>query len=227
MSENNEKNDVAAVKSAKQKRGITITILCIVGIVTLFMSMFLHKILSPRIMSPIELRANGAIMFDNPRIIEDFSLVDHNGEAFNLSNLKGKWTLVFFGFSHCPDICPITMAKLGQVYKNLNSDIRDQTQIIMVSVDPARDTPEKLAEYVPFFNPDFIGVTGEFRQIMGLTQNLNIAFRKVMLENDYTVDHTGNIALINPYGHYNGFFKPPFELARLTTTYQSIVTTFD
>ena len=154
-------------------------------------------------------------------------MVDHQGRPFSLENLKGKWTLIYFGFTHCPDICPTTLAKLSQVVKQLDSDVADQTQVLMVSVDPARDTPEKLAEYVPYFHPDFVGVTGEFVQTMSLAQNVNVAFNKVMLDDDYTVDHTGNIVLINPYGHYHGFFRPPFELAKLKTTFQSIVKSFD
>src|SRR5690606_23657827 len=155
--------------------------------------------LSPRIMSVAELRVNGAIVFDKPRIINEFQLIDHNAEAFTLQNLKAKWTLVYFGFTHCPDICPTTLAKLSQVVKQLDDDIANETQVLMISVDPARDTPEKLQEYVPYFHPDFIGVTGEFVQIMSVAQNVNVAFNKVMLDDDYTVDHTGNIVLINPY----------------------------
>lgn len=211
----------------KQKKGIWLTIGTIVCVIVLFMSMFLHKILSPRLMSVDELRINRAITFENPRIIKEFSLLDHNGDAFELDDLKGKWSLVYFGFTYCPDICPTTLAKLSQVTQLLEDDILEQTQVVMVSVDPARDTPEKLAEYMNHFNKDFIGVTGDFLGIMGLTQNLNVAFNKVVLaEGDYTVDHTGNLVLINPKGHYHGFFKPPFELATLKTTYQSIVLQF-
>jgi protein SCO1/2 len=210
----------------RQQRGIWLTIASIFGLIALFFSLFLHKINSPRIMSPEELRVNRAITFDNPRIIKEFTLVDHRGEPFELEDLKGKWSLIFFGFTHCPDICPTTLAKLAQLMKQLDSEIAPQTQVLMVSVDPARDTPELLAQYVPYFNSDFIGVTGEFPGIMSLTRNLNVAFNKVMLEDGYTVDHTGNIILVNPKGHYHGFFKPPFELARLKTTYSSIVSSF-
>ncbi len=177
-------------------------------------------------MSKDDLRVNGAIVFDQPRIIKDFTLQNHRGEAVDLQTLKGKWSLMYFGFTHCPDICPTTLAKLNDVVGLLDTDIADQTQVMLVSVDPARDTPEKLAEYVPFFNKDFIGVTGEFLQIMGFTRNVNVAFSKVVLDDDYTVDHTGNLVLINPDGHYHGFFRPPFELARLKVTYSSIVSSY-
>lgn len=213
-------------KTRDQRRGIIKTVAVLVILMLVFVGGFFYKIVQPRVMSPIEMRVNGAIVFDNPRIIEPFSLIDHHGNGFNLDNLEGQWTLMFFGFTHCPDICPVTLAKLAEVYKKLNSDIAEHTQVVLVSVDPARDTPEKLAQYVTYFNSDFIGVTGEFLQIMQFTQNVNVAFRKVMLGEDYTVDHTGNIVVVNPNGHYHAFIKPPFELARLISVYQSMVSQF-
>lgn len=210
-----------------QKKGIIKTIIVLLVIMAVFFSLFLHKLFSPRVMSPEELQINGAIVFDSPRIIKPFELQSHDGKVFTNENLTGHWTLMFFGFTHCPDICPTTLAKLAQVYKQLDKDVQRQTQIVMVSVDPARDSVEKLAEYVPYFQPEFVGVTGEFTEILTFSRNVNVVFNKVKLEgDDYTVDHSGNIVLINPDGHYHGFLKPPFELARLKTTYSSIVSTW-
>lgn len=205
----------------QQKKGIIKTIVVLVIIICLILAGFMHKMLSPRIMSQEELYVNGAILFDAPRIIKSFNLVDQKGEGFTEKNLQGKWTLMFFGFTHCPDICPTTLAKLAQVYKQLDADLQKQTQVVMVSVDPARDTQEKLAEYMPYFNQDFIGVTGEFTEILKFSRNVNAVFNKVVTGDDYTVDHSGNIVLINPDGHYQGFIKPPFEIARLKTVYVS------
>ncbi len=219
-------NEAILALERRQRRGIWLTVISIFAVISLFMAMFLHKILSPRLMSVEELRLNRAITFDTPRLIEDFSLLDHRGDAFTLDNLTGKWSLIYFGFTHCPDICPMALAKLAQVVQTLDSDIAAQTQVLLISVDPARDTPAALARYVGHFDPEFIGVTGEFLDIMRLTRNVNVAFNKVMLDNDYTVDHSGHLVLVNPNGHYHGFFKPPFELATLKTTYQSIVAQF-
>ena len=213
--------------SKELNKRIMITVGVILVFITLVLSLFMHKMFSPRVMSNDELRANGAIVFENPRIVKDFDLIDHNNKAFSLNNLQDTWTLIYFGFTHCPDICPTTLADLSRVYGSLKEDIRKQTQIVLVSADPARDTPEKLAPYVTYFNPDFIGVTGEFLPIKRLAGDLNVAFNKVIIGDDYTIDHTGNIVLINPKGHYHAFFKPPFELPRLKGTYQSIVTRFD
>ena len=209
--------------SESQKRGIRYTLIGIVLVVVFFMSMFTHKILSPRILSNAELLNNRAVVFDQPRIIKPINLLDHQGDSFTLKNFEDKWTLIYFGFTHCPDICPTTLAKMNQVVGKLDQKFADQVQVAMVTVDPARDTQEKLAAYVPFFNPEFIGVGGEFLDILKFTQNLNVAFNKVVTGDTYTIDHTGNLALINPRGHYHGFFKPPFELAAMKVTLQSII----
>lgn len=210
---------------AASRPGVWKTLASIVVVMALFLGLFVHKITSPRILSPAELRANGAIVFDQPRILRDFQLLDHRGEKFSNTHLEGQWSLVFFGFSHCPDICPTALSQMNQLVSVLDDEIAEQVQVLMVSVDPARDTPEILASYVPHFNPEFTGVTGEFLQIMRIAQDVNVAFSRVQLENDYTIDHTGHLVLINPKGHYHGFFKAPFELARLKVGLSSIVAT--
>jgi protein SCO1/2 len=216
----------APAPDAQQRRNILRTIWILLVFIAVVIGLFLHKFLSPRVLSPQELALNGAVVFDKPRIIPPFELVDQKGAPFTLERLQGKWSLVFFGFTTCPDICPTTLATLSQWYKTLDKDIQAETQVIMVTVDPARDTSEKLAAYMQHFDKDFIGVTGEFLAIKTLTDQLNVAFNKVTLETDYTVDHSAHLVLLNPYGHYHGIFKPPFQLGQLKTTYQSIVTSF-
>lgn len=216
----------APIPDTQQHRNIMRTIWILLAFMAVVIALFLHKFLSPRVLSPQELALNGAVVFDKPRIIPPFELVDQKGAPFTLERLQGKWSLVFFGFTTCPDICPTTLATLSQWYKTLDKDIQAETQVIMVTVDPARDTPEKLSAYMQHFDKDFIGVTGEFLAIKTLTDQLNVAFNKVTLETDYTVDHSAHLVLLNPYGHYHGIFKPPFQIGQLKTTYQSIVTSF-
>lgn len=216
---------VPAPDGAQQRR-ITRTVLLILLFMLVMLGLFLNKFLAPRTLSPQELAANGAVIFDKPRIIPPFQLLDHRGQPFNLEQLQGKWTVMFFGFTSCPDICPTTLALLSQWYKKLDVDIQARTQVVMLTVDPARDTQEKLAAYMAHFDKDFIGVTGDFLPIKTLTDQLNVAFNRVVTGDDYTVDHSGHLVLINPYGHYHGIFKPPFQLAQLKLTYQSIVSSF-
>lgn len=217
---------MSATNSA-QRKNVMKTIVVLVAIMAAFLALFLNKMLSPRVLNHQELLANGAVEFSKPRIIPPFELVDHRGESFTLDRLKDQWTVVFFGFTSCPDICPTTLATLSKWYKTLNEDVRAKTQVVMITADPGRDTPEKLQQYMAHFNEDFVGVTGELRDIRILADQLNVAFNRVSADDDYTVDHSGHLVLINPYGHYHGILKPPFELARLKLTYQSMVTVFE
>ena len=218
----------------KQQRNIRLTILVIVVFITVVMALFLNKITTPRVLSNVELRVNGTFVFDQPRIFKDFNLLDQNGEVFNLESLKGHWSLLFFGYTSCPDVCPSTLAVMRDMKSKMRSDeIAEQIQIALVTVDPARDTVEALKPYMNYFDPEFIGATGEFLEIKRLANQLNMAFVKVPLQRaslpdgGYLVDHSANIALINPMGHYHGFIKAPLDEARMRLTLASIISRFE
>jgi protein SCO1/2 len=207
----------------QQKNRIRITIAFLLGFIVLVVYGFSWRISQPVIMSDEDLRINGAIVFDKPRIFSDFELVDHRGEAFNLARMKDIWTIVFFGFSHCPDICPTTLAILNDTYSKLKDSEKERLQVVMISLDPQRDTVEKLAEYVPYFNQQFTGVTGNQRAIRLLAAELNVAHNPVPLDgDDYTIDHSTHLILINPMGHYHGFFKAPHTEITMRSTWRSI-----
>jgi protein SCO1/2 len=212
---------------ASRQRGIRNTVLILLLVITCVVGLIVHKVTQPRILNEAELRTRDAIVFDQPRRFSDFSLLDANGQAFTRTQLEGKWSLVFFGFTQCPDICPTTLMDLQHLLAALPAEIAANTQVILVSLDPARDTPEVLKSYVEIFNKDFLGVTGEFLTIRRFANEANVAFAKVVQGNDYTVDHSGNIVLINPRGDYHGFFKPPFTLEKIKLTYSSIYHSFD
>jgi len=212
-----------------QTRGIALTVVGLLIFIAIVVGGFVHKVSQPRVLTAAELKLNGAWVFDQPRRLEPFQLLDHHGQAFTNDSLKGQWTLVFFGFTYCPDICPTTMALLGQLMQKLEGlPDADDTRVVMVTVDPARDTVEKLAQYVPYFNPAFLGVTGEFLEIHRFATGLNTPFRKVPGQgDDYQVDHSANVMLINPRGDYHGFFRAPLDLAKLKLTYRSIRATWE
>ncbi len=206
---------------------VRLTVVVVLVFVTLVLAGFVYKLNQPRILNKYELRANGAVELDTPRKFSDFQLTDHRGQPFTQENLKGKWTLIFFGFTHCPDICPTTMAAAARMYTALDADEQQNLQIVLISLDPERDTPEQLAKYVPYFNSDFIGASGNQYVLLKLATELNVAYSKVNLENgDYTIDHSGNLVLINPYGHYHGFMKPPFEEGSMRLAWRSINASF-
>jgi len=206
----------------EQSRGIKLTVLVIVLFMAVVVAGFVHRIQQPRVMTAAEMKINGLYLLDTPRNFGEIKLIDHHGQAFTRERLQGKWSLVFFGFTYCPDICPTTMSFLNEFVSQLEGTEADDTEVVMVSVDPARDTVEQLAGYVPYFNPDFIGVTGEFLDVHRFATALNTPFRKVPGQDEnYQVDHSANVVLINPKGDYHGFFKAPLDLAKMKVTYRS------
>jgi protein SCO1/2 len=205
-----------------QSRNIKLTVAGLLVVIAIIVAGFVHRISLPRVMTESEMKINGLYLLETPRDIGKFELVDQHGEPFNRDRLEGRWSLLFFGFTYCPDVCPTTMTFLNEFVGSLEGTEAQDTQVVMVSVDPARDTVSQLASYVPFFNPDFIGVTGEFLDIHRFATALNTPFRKVAGEGDnYQVDHSSNVVLINPRGDYHGFFKAPLDLAKMKVTYRS------
>ena len=208
--------------STQTDRGIWITIGFIVLFMALVVGSFINRVQQPRIMPVSEMRANGLFLFDTPRDPGEFRLVDHHGKPFTEVELEGRWTLLFFGFTHCPDICPTTMSFLANLTEEFESTEVEDTRVVMVSVDPARDTTDVLASYVPYFHPEFLGVTGEFIDILNVARVFNSPFRKVTEpDSSYTVDHGTNVILINPKGDFHGFFRAPLDLAKVKVTYRS------
>lgn len=167
---------------------------------------------------------SGIYLLDNPRKIVDFSLLNQQGEAINQHQWKGQWQLIFFGFTHCPDICPMTLAIMKNAYSQLSTDHQSKIELVLVTVDPARDTATKLKQYIGFFGGNILGVTGDFLQLLQLTQNLSVPFKKVMQDTSYTIDHSAYLYLIDNKNQYQGFLKPPFTAETLA---KKITTTID
>jgi protein SCO1/2 len=207
------------------KNSIANTVISCVVFMALVLGLTLNRILSPVNMSNEELSENGLFVYDVPRLINQFSLQDFNGKAVDLDLLQGKWSMIFFGYTFCPDICPLTMATLNQFTNMLaeQGEYSEDTQVIMVSVDPQRDTLEKLREYVSYFNDDYLGLSGEYIDIFNFSSQLNIAFAYVPGAGDnYMVNHSGEIALINPNGHFHGFFKVPHDPEKMAINYEVV-----
>jgi protein SCO1/2 len=205
-----------------QSRNIKLTVAALLLFITVVVAGFVHRISLPRVMTEMEMKINGLYLLETPRNFGEIALLDHNGKPFTRASLEGHWSLVFFGFTYCPDICPTTMTFLNELMAGLEGTEVEDTRVVMVSVDPARDTVAQLADYVPYFNPEFTGVTGEFLEIHRFATALNTPFRKVPGQGeDYQVDHSSNVVLINPKGDYHGFFKAPLDQAKMKVTYRS------
>lgn len=201
-------------------RGVRNTLLWTLGFIALILILFVSSFLGSRQLSDEQLAELGLYRLEQPKPLEDFSLVDHNGNPVDLENLKGQWSLLFFGFTHCPDVCPTTLSVLNRAVRELENP----PQVVMVSVDPERDTPEKLAQYVPGFNAAFTGYTGEFEQIVGLTTQVNIAFGKVPGDEpgSYLVEHSAALVIVDPAGNYVGFIKPPHQATDITAIVEAL-----
>lgn len=196
-------------------RHVRLTVFALLGVIMLIVGMFVRQFVSPERLDPEWLRAHGAVLFDPPRSFEAPRLLDQNAQAFDGAAFQGNWSVLFFGFTYCPDVCPTTLALLRDVAGALSAG-KYPVHFYLVSVDPARDTPAVLKPYIEHFNPEFRALTGEFLDVHRFATQLNIPFRKsVEADGSYTIDHSANLALINPQGHFAGFLMPPFDKERV------------
>lgn len=152
------------------------------------------------------------ILLPTTKELGEVNFSDHNGNDFGLSQLQGKWSILFFGFTNCPDVCPTTMQTLKQVKQDVSrAGAWGSFQVVMVSVDPERDTSERLKSYVPFFDPEFIGIRASVEHTAAFAKNVGILFfkSKQFDNGGYDVDHGAAIILINPEGQYAGVMTAP------------------
>jgi len=160
---------------------------------------------------PVTLRSGTALA--EPRPIADFALVDQHGKPFERVALEDRWSLVFTGFTHCPDICPTTLALFAALRQELPDD---GLQFVFVSVDPERDSPERIAAYLAHFETRLIGATGTGADIERFTGELGLAqVRNPGTGDDYTVDHSTALVLIDPDARVAGYFQAPHDSAAL------------
>ncbi len=148
-----------------------------------------------------------------PRALQDFTLTDHDGRPFTLRELRGRPTLVFFGFTNCPDVCPTTLARLAQTSK---AAAVPRLRVLFVSVDPERDKPTALRQYVHAFDPGFAGATGTPAAIDLLTREFGVAVSRVDLGGgQYTMDHSAAVFLLDDGARIVAIFTPPFNAAQM------------
>ncbi|MBD3670820.1 MAG: SCO family protein [Gammaproteobacteria bacterium] len=154
-----------------------------------------------------------ALVLPQARDIGAFTLTDHNGDAFTDAELEGKWSFLFFGYTNCPDVCPTTLAIMNSVAQSLEAQDGnlEKAQFIFVSVDPERDTPEQMRDYLGYFNKQFIGITGERAQLDQLARQMSVMYflNKDEGGDQYTVDHSAAILLTQPDGNLRALFSTP------------------
>ncbi len=166
--------------------------------------------------------ANGTVL-PSARPLPSFQLVRSDGQPYTQAQLQGRWSLMFFGFTNCPDICPTTLTLMAQVEKAL-SDLPSPPQIVFVSVDPRRDTPAQVSNYIKFFSPSFIGLTGEQAQIDQLTKAMGVPVAIHDLGNGaYSVDHAATLFLLDPQARMTAIFSPPHTVETLSDDLRMVI----
>jgi protein SCO1/2 len=167
-----------------------------------------------------------AAVLETPRPLTPFTLQRYDQPDLNLAALKGKWTFMFFGYTHCPDVCPTTLTELSAAYELLSHDpgVLDDTQFVFVSVDPERDTPQSLATYVGYFNKAFIGATGTPKELAAITPQLDIRYRRgePTADGGYVMNHSSAMLLIDPQVRYYARFKAPHYSEKIRSQFLAI-----
>ena len=192
--------------------GVQKTVVIILAIIALILGALVFKVMREPSLDTEQLSEAGIFLFETPRDIPPVSLTAASGGEWTEKQLKGQWDLLFFGYTYCPDVCPTTLAELRQLMQELPQAVRDNLKVTLVSVDPKRDTPERLREYIDYFNTDFAGATGEPAELEKLARALSVAYIEPdTTQPDYLVDHSGQVILVNPEGQYAGFLRPPLR----------------
>lgn len=202
--------------SEAQQQGIQRTLLWIFAFIAMVLglvfSTYMHR---DKSLSTEEAASLGYIQFEKPRAVQGLEMVDQEGNPVNERVFQGHWSFVYFGFTYCPDICPTTLAMLDKALEG----VEVPPEVVLVSVDPERDSPEQLKRYLAAFSPAFKGMVGTHDATVTFATQVNVAFGKIpgREAGTYTMDHTGSIVVMNPSGEYAGFIKAPHDIQSLAT----------
>src|SRR5690606_41236646 len=194
------------------------TVFILVALVALVIGLTVYRVLnSARQIDPTQMPDAGIVILPQGRDVPKLTLTNQDGEPVQVDQLDGKWTLLFFGYTFCPDICPATLAELRQLRSQLPDEVREQLRPVLVSVDPARDTPEQLKQYLEFFGEGFLGLTGTLDDIQTLANGVGIPFIPGDTSREkYTVDHYGNQVFFGPDNRLHGCYIYPNNVHNLT-----------
>ncbi len=183
-----------------------------------------QKVFAPTVVGSQWPDTKAVTMYPQPRPLPEFSLRQSDGTQLTLGELKGQWTLVFLGFTFCPDVCPATLAQLAQAQAQWESlPASTRPRVLFVSVDPDRDTPARAGEYAHAFHADTLAATADVPTLESFAKTLGFVFIKVPGEgfaedpSRYTVDHSSGIAVLDPQGRVTGLIRPPFAPAAIAS----------
>lgn len=166
------------------------------------------------------------LLLPRERAMPPLELVDQDGQRFDTRSLQGRWHILFFGFTACPDICPTTLSDMRRLFSQLPKETRDQLQLVLITADPARDTPQQLKTYLDYYRGGFNGLTGDMEQLQRLSTALGLPFVPASeTQGEYSVSHSGNLALVGPDGTLRGHIRAPLQLEGLRRMLPQIVDT--
>jgi protein SCO1/2 len=194
------------------------TVFILVALIALILGLTVNKVLSGKNQGdPTALIDAGIILLPQSRNLPDVTMTNQDGQPVMINELKGKWSLLFFGYTFCPDVCPTTLAQLRQIKSELPPEAVDKLQIVLISVDPNRDTPKQLKQYLSYFDPQFIGLApASIAELEKISNAVSIPFIPADTSKpNYTVDHSGNLAVIGPDGTQRGFIRAPLNNVKL------------
>ncbi len=200
-----------------------ITVSILLGISALVLGLFVSQ--QVRLSKERAFAAFHGTLLNQPRLVSSFALMGGDGVPFTNASLKGQWTMLFFGFTHCGAICPTTMAQLSKMMHLLEeSGVTAYPRVVMVSVDPERDSLEQLDKYVKGFHSQFYAARGEEGSIGPMTHEMGIAYGKVAHPSSQKddIEHTGTILLFNPDGKLSAFFTSPHDPASMAEDYKLV-----
>ena len=181
----------------------------LLGIVALGLGIWFAQVFLNRAQPPLDI---AGVYLPEAKALDDFSLVHQSGQAFTRDDLKGHWTFIYFGYTYCPDACPMTLGYFNSVQNALaDRNIDQNVDFMLVSVDSKRDTPERLGEYTAYFNPKFYGATGDPQAIAQVARQFGVYydFPDGQEGDDYPVDHSSYVFLTDPEGRLQAILAPP------------------
>jgi protein SCO1/2 len=207
---------------------VSLTVLFLVAFIALIAGIFVAQHV-PDKRAVLAEKFQGTLL-DHPRPIHDFSLTGIDDKSFDNQSMKGHWTMVFFGFTQCGSICPMTMAELGKMFRILEKkQVSVLPNVVMVSIDPKRDSLTTLDTYVRAFDPHFYGARGRVKAVHRMARELGIVYTKQAAakgepRENYNIQHSGAVMLFNPDGDLIAFFTPPIHAEALASDFELLTT---
>lgn len=165
-------------------------------------------------------------VFPQPLVLQDIELISKTGDTVSLDDLAGDYSVVFFGFTHCPDICPTTLLDMQKINKKLQQNNVTPPRFVFISVDPERDTPQVLNDYIAYFNPDFKAYTADAKNLKQLAAQLGVAYQvedHAPGDKTYQVDHTAAWFVLNNSAERVGIFTTPHDVDTISSDLQLLV----